>query len=344
MIKYLKHNYTKRPLMKGQDFLKMIYQAEFGIAHLQRASDVLSLIEECSLIKDFAQPLFEEISDKMCRINLGACQKMEIPMQTVSAVVSKTTKTDGNLLSLEKRCDDFLQLVQSKFVHIPFFATKNLVTDFLKAPTHMHHSASYRQNYDPHYRIALTKHAQILPLLSAIDKYCERNLVCFVAIDGDACSGKTTVATQLQEYYPDSYVIHCDDFFLPPERKTEQRMSEVGGNVDYERLEETLSQAKLNLPFEYQKYNCSSNAYQRVAVQPKRVVIVEGTYSLRQNLKDFFDVKCRLTINKDTQQKRLLQRNPQLMTQFNTVWLPQEAKYFSQNDFEDAITLSMEKL
>ena len=344
MSKYLKHTFLKHPLMKVEDFLKLIYQAEYGSGHLSRAADVWALIDECACVQKYEVPLFEEISDKMCRINLGACQKQSIGMQTVSAVVAKSAKSDGSLENLTKRCDEFLQLVQEKFIHLAYYATKNKVVEYLKQPYHGRHSPSYRQNYDPHYRVALTEHAQLLPLLSEIDRFCEKNLVCFVAIDGNACSGKSTVARRLQEYYPDSCIIHCDDFFLPKEKRSQERLDEIAGNVHYERLEDVLKKAKINQPFVYERYDCSSDTYQKVAFTPKRLVIVEGTYALRENLKDFYDVKCRLTIKKDTQQARLVARNPMLMKQFNDVWLPQEERYFQNYKFENTLLISMDKL
>lgn len=56
-----------------------------------------------------------------------------------------------------------------------------------------------------------------------------------IAIDGRSASGKTTLAKELNELFL-SEVIHMDDFFLQPEQRTEERLSEVGGNVDRERF------------------------------------------------------------------------------------------------------------
>ena len=37
-----------------------------------------------------------------------------------------------------------------------------------------------------------------------------------LALDGRCGSGKTTMATALAEQFPDSIVLHTDDFYLPP--------------------------------------------------------------------------------------------------------------------------------
>ena len=51
-----------------------------------------------------------------------------------------------------------------------------------------------------------------------------------IAIDGMAASGKSTLAARLAEEL-DGCVIHMDDFFLPPELRTQERLSSPGGNV-----------------------------------------------------------------------------------------------------------------
>ena len=56
-----------------------------------------------------------------------------------------------------------------------------------------------------------------------------------VAIDGRCASGKTTLARALQEKI-DCNVFAMDDYFLRPEQRTAERLSEAGGNVDRERF------------------------------------------------------------------------------------------------------------
>ena len=62
-----------------------------------------------------------------------------------------------------------------------------------------------------------------------------------VAIDGRCGSGKTTLGEYLKGQF-DCNLFHMDDFFLRMEQRTPDRMKETGGNVDYERFYETVSQ------------------------------------------------------------------------------------------------------
>ena len=45
-----------------------------------------------------------------------------------------------------------------------------------------------------------------------------------VAIDGNSASGKTTLAEELREEFS-ARVFHCDDYFLQPYQRTEQRLN-----------------------------------------------------------------------------------------------------------------------
>ena len=54
-----------------------------------------------------------------------------------------------------------------------------------------------------------------------------------IAIDGPCTSGKSAFARDIAKNY-DCNVFHMDDFFLTPERKTDERLAIPGGNVDWE--------------------------------------------------------------------------------------------------------------
>ena len=60
-----------------------------------------------------------------------------------------------------------------------------------------------------------------------------------IAIEGRCAAGKTTLAEQLTKML-DCNLYHMDDFFLQPHQRTEKRMLEIGGNVDYERVEKEI--------------------------------------------------------------------------------------------------------
>ena len=154
-----------------------------------------------------------------------------------------------------------------------------------------------------------------------------------VAIDGKCTSGKTTLAGKLAEIY-DCNVFHMDDFFLRPEQRTPERFAEVGGNVDYERfLEEVLLPLKSGKAFSYRPFDCSTFALSApIQVTPKKLNIVEGTYSHHPYFGDPYDLKILLTVDEETQRQRIEQRPSFLHKRFFDEWIPMENRYFAAFD------------
>ena len=153
-----------------------------------------------------------------------------------------------------------------------------------------------------------------------------------IAIDGNAAAGKSSLALRIAEKY-DCNVFHTDDFFLPPDKKTEQRLKEAGGNMDRERLaEEVLDKIRKYRAFSYRKYDCKLTAFLPPAlVSPKRLNIVEGVYSMHPDLIRYYDLKIFLSLDKEEQSRRILHRNSAPMhKRFIEEWIPLEDRYFAE--------------
>ena len=163
-----------------------------------------------------------------------------------------------------------------------------------------------------------------------IDALLKQRASVLVAIDGKCTSGKTTLAAQLAELY-DCNVIHMDEFFLRSEQRTPERFAEIGGNVDYERFrEEVLLPLQTGKPFSYRPFDCSTFTLAApVAVTPKKLNIIEGTYSHHPYFGDPYDLKILLTVDEKTQRQRILERPPFLHKRFFEEWIPMENRYFN---------------
>ena len=150
-----------------------------------------------------------------------------------------------------------------------------------------------------------------------------------VAIDGSCTAGKTTLAGQLAMKY-DCNLIRMDDFFLRPEQRTPERFAESGGNVDYERFrEEVLENLRTGKPFSYRPYDCSTGSLKApVEVQPKKLTVVEGTYSHHPYFGDAYDLRICLQVSEDLRARRILQRPAFLHKRFFEAWIPMEQQYF----------------
>ena len=165
-------------------------------------------------------------------------------------------------------------------------------------------------------------------LKNRIDELLGQKQQVIIAIDGKCTSGKTTLARQLAESY-DCNVFHMDDFFLRPEQRVPERFAEVGGNVDYERfLEEVLLPLKTGKPFSYRPFQRATFTLAApVAVTPKKLNIVEGTYSLHPHFANPYDLTVLLTVEPETQHQRILQRPQRVHKPFFELWIPMENAY-----------------
>lgn len=152
-----------------------------------------------------------------------------------------------------------------------------------------------------------------------------------VAIDGSCTSGKSTLATALAKEY-DCNLFRVDDFFLRPEQRTPERLAEVGGNVDYERFrEEVLLPLEAGRAFEYRPYDCRTGSLKMpVAVMPKHINIIEGSYSHHPYFEDPYDLKVFLTVNPEVRVQRIMARPAFLQKRFLEEWIPMEQAYFEK--------------
>lgn len=169
-----------------------------------------------------------------------------------------------------------------------------------------------------------------------IDELMSQKERVIVAIDGNCTAGKTSLAGRLAELY-DCNVIHMDDFFLRPEQRTPERYAEVGGNVDYERFaEEVLVPLKDGKSFSYRPFDCSSfTLADPVTVAPKKLNIIEGTYSHHPYFGDPYDLRIRLTVTPEVQRQRILERPAFLHQRFFEEWIPMEDQYFESFGISD---------
>ena len=152
-----------------------------------------------------------------------------------------------------------------------------------------------------------------------------------VAIDGRCASGKTTLAAELGEALGCD-VIHMDHFFLRPEQRTAARYELPGGNVDHERfLEEVLLPLRAGAPVAYRPYDCGHQCLATpISIRPAAIQLIEGSYACHPSLWDSYDLRLFLTVDPETQLRRIEARNgPGALAAFREKWIPLEVRYFA---------------
>ncbi len=167
-----------------------------------------------------------------------------------------------------------------------------------------------------------------------------------IAIDGKCGAGKSTLARELEALYP-ANIIHMDDFYLPTTLRNGERLSEPGGNIHYERFLSQVLPAITQLQQDastldntfatqsYQIFDCHIMDYkpENATIENRPLTIVEGSYCLRPEFRDAYDLKVFLDIDTEEQQKRLLARNgKEAYKNFESKWIPMELNYFKAYD------------
>jgi uridine kinase len=152
-----------------------------------------------------------------------------------------------------------------------------------------------------------------------------------IIIEGNSAAGKSRLAALLASVY-DVNLFHMDDFFLPENQKTPARLSEPGGNVDYERFKsEVVENITKRQSFAYRPFSCSTQELgEPVEIIPKPICIVEGSYSMHPKIGLVPDLSIFLSIDPDTQSQRILDRNGEVLhRRFQNEWIPMENVYFN---------------
>lgn len=319
---YLKKQKELHPSIAPQDAIKLCYQAAFGAEHLLLDENAAReyFNREFDAVSATDEPLFEEISDKICRVNLGAwkreglCPSWLFKMFVLSCSVMEDS---------DKAFAEYAEVAASEIDGFDAYF-KEYMKGGIRA---VHHSDSYRAAERPHYRVVRLDIARIIPILRKIS-YADAKIIL---IDGRAASGKTTVASLLEKVIG-SETVHMDHFFLPPELRTEERLSEIGGNIHYERFaDEVLASLVNGQEFSYRIFDCSRMDYgEGVTVKNASLVVVEGAYSAHPIFGDYAQVKVFSDVSSEEQMARIIRRNGERMAEiFASRWIPMEEAYYS---------------
>lgn len=339
------------PQSRVQDWIKLICQNEFGGGHLiqdEEASLRFLQEERGSLLNgNLPHPFiwFEPVGRKLCRMHLTPVSNDEADNTTLNRFfVLTANQIKGSGEGLQNKLQLLLRLCrEGKLPSSETKMTKYLETYQMDGYPVLHHSPRYRQKYRPAYRIVHEIFGRYYPVFSAVDRLLRRQDRMILAIDGRCGSGKTTLALLLRQVYGCG-VICMDHFFLRPEQRTKERLSEPGGNIDRERFIEEVSIHLQNwASFSYHKFDCKDGSLtQSVSVEASRILVVEGTYSMHPGLKFSPDLSVFLTISPETQAERILRRNGETeLRKFQEHWIPLEEAYFQEMQVSSRCTICL---
>ncbi len=335
-------HYRSYPKMQIRDAVKLIYQNEFGGGHLiKNENDCFDRLKEEYLTHEGrpkaksipAGIIFEDIGNGLCRIHLQSLHNTGIDIGTVGKFfINTANSTCGSIEGFEIKLETLKHCCSDNTLPYPLARLEHYLRTYKdQGYPPVSHSEEYRAAYLPSYRVIKSEYVHYFELFQRIDSLMGSKDIVNVAIDGNCCSGKSTLASLLGGVY-DCNLFHMDHFFLSPELRTENRLREVGGNVDYARFNQEIAEGlKSSRKFSYQKYDCSTMQLEdHIMVFPKKLNIFEGVYSMHPSLIDIYDIKVFLMINEKEQDARIKKRNEALYCRFTNEWIPKENQYFNE--------------
>ena len=178
----------------------------------------------------------------------------------------------------------------------------------------------------------ITESKELFARCEALAKVNKRAVI---VIDGRAASGKSTLADSIAQSLC-GHVVHADDFFLPFDMRTADRLSQAGGNIHYERFAEEVVK-KLDGDFDYGVFSCSEGKVTHHKHIPAHgPVIVEGAYSALPLFGKYYDLLVFVSASFDARMERIIRRNGTERAEvFRDKWIPLEEHYFETFAIEE---------
>ena len=330
MVSFFALQAQAHPALQPADALKMAYQAAFGAEHLltdqQKARAFLHA--EMTSCRDVpGLPVWERIGDDTLRIHLAPWRAAGLPEEWLARLFIRSCRPrpDGEerFYALLRELDALTAAGRMPFAQDLWQREKKRYLEQGIRP--VHHSESYRSAEKPAYRVADGRYAPLLTRLTA----CGGRGV--IALDGRCASGKSTLAQEMADI-ADAAVVHMDDFFLPPDLRTEKRLGEPGGNIHYERfLTDVLPYLGKGQAFSYPVFDCSRMRMgESRQVACSALTVAEGAYSCHPALGSYMTLRAFSDIDAKLQKQRILERNGKAgWENFRTRWIPMEEEYFA---------------
>jgi uridine kinase len=159
-----------------------------------------------------------------------------------------------------------------------------------------------------------------------------------VAIDGGAGAGKSTLAKGIRDRLGSVSILRTDHFYLPLNEYAADRLAPDEAYLLYfpwERMrDEALVPLRRGQAARYQRYDWETDRLdQWVIVEPNEIVLVEGVYSARPEIRPLIDIAIFVETPRDERLKRMLARGHlerDINNDWLTPWMAAEDWYFAE--------------
>jgi len=344
----LKNHFEDAPRMEPQDAVKLAYQSAFGCGHLLPAQEICTRMianEIAATAEDENEWPFTLIGNGLCRLNLASLPVRALGAEMIARMMQVSDEIVRQRGDNTDRFEEALCLIETlaRDGEAPFSLQdfQAYLADYrAQGCPVVSHTPAYREAYRPAYRVVLTDCAQLMQILLEEPR--------LVVIDGPCGSGKSTLAGLLARLF-DTQPIPMDDFFLPFDMRTPERLSQPGGNVHYERFaSEVLDCFEHGKPVCWNRFTCSDGTLIPREIPASDVTVIEGSYShhpaLREKLIQLNALLVYIHVEEDEQLRRIEKRDPELRHMFETRWIPLEKNYFEAYDIQGTADVVLESM
>ena len=149
----------RRPLMRGTDYYKLLYQGVFGVGHIMGDGAWGWLTKEADGLDLGAQPdepLIEGVSadGAMVRVNLRPYVREGRSLEVLFEAMKTTALVEGSPGEFMEAWDVFVGLVEEGLIEVDPGELTTLVDELrVEGVSTHHHSIEYREAYSPAYRV-----------------------------------------------------------------------------------------------------------------------------------------------------------------------------------------------
>ncbi len=156
MREYILTERQLHPRAQPQDYIKLIFQSEFGPGHLiaDRSFSHSRLINEWGSVKNLPPEPPQEIGGEYIRLCIKGISEDVLEAINAAFVVSANQKT-GNRENFTAKLDVFLQMAEEGIFDFSSEEAQKAVAEYLEngiKPTS--HTQTYHRHYTPAYRVA----------------------------------------------------------------------------------------------------------------------------------------------------------------------------------------------
>ena len=159
MEKIILQHLSMYPLMQLEDFIKLLYQAEFGPSHLLNNVEYgrANLYQEYESLEKTDNLQIEDIGNGKIRVYLSGIKDIDAFFQLL---LHSAINISGNSKDFIQSLDLLNKMIDEGKLPIDKKESKEFLDKYKKNPSPIHHSRIYHDTYTPAYRVLLKSDAE----------------------------------------------------------------------------------------------------------------------------------------------------------------------------------------